>query len=130
MSKKFKVGDRVRVKPEYEHIEDGLVGHTGYIDGREGGLWRADLGDHGPGLFFPTELELVEEPVADEVNSPKHYTWLNGIEVIDITEALNFCMGNAVKYIMRADHKGKPIEDLKKAAWYLEREIQRREAKS
>lgn len=66
---------------------------------------------------------------ADPVNAPAHYRWLpNGIEVIDITETLNFTMGNAVKYILRADHKGKPIEDLRKAAWYIEREIARRES--
>jgi hypothetical protein len=41
---------------------------------------------------------------------------------------MNFCLGNAVKYIWRADLKGNPIEDLKKAVWYLEREITRREA--
>lgn len=64
----------------------------------------------------------------DSVNHPSHYNWLpNGIEVIDVVENLNFCMGNAVKYILRADHKGKPVEDLQKAAWYLEREIQNRQ---
>lgn len=64
---------------------------------------------------------------ADPVNRPAHYRWLpNGIEVIDITETLNFNMGNAIKYILRADHKGKPKEDLAKAAWYLQRELSRR----
>jgi len=65
--------------------------------------------------------------MGDSVNHPDHYNWLpNGLEVIDVTENLNFCMGNAVKYILRADHKGKPIEDLDKAIWYLNREIERR----
>ena len=60
------------------------------------------------------------------VNSPKHYTWHpSGIEVIQITEHMNFCLGNAIKYIMRSDHKGKQIEDLKKAIWYIGREIER-----
>jgi hypothetical protein len=63
----------------------------------------------------------------DPVNHPSHYTWLPGIEVIDITEGLNFCMGNAVKYLLRADHKGRPLEDLAKARWYIDRELQRRE---
>lgn len=63
---------------------------------------------------------------SDNVNSPSHYTWLGGIEVIDITEHLSFTLGNVVKYVLRADHKGKPIEDLEKAAWYLNREIERR----
>lgn len=63
----------------------------------------------------------------DPVSAPAHYRWLpNGIEVIDITETLGFCMGNAVKYILRADHKGKPIEDLEKSVWYLQRELSRR----
>jgi hypothetical protein len=63
---------------------------------------------------------------SDPINSPAHYTWLGGIEVIDITEHLGFCLGNVVKYVCRADHKGKPIEDLEKAQWYLAREIARR----
>lgn len=60
------------------------------------------------------------------VNHPPHYQKSWG-EVIDITETLNFNLGNAVKYILRADDKGKPMEDLAKAKWYLTREIKRRE---
>jgi hypothetical protein len=63
---------------------------------------------------------------ADPVNSPGHYTWLGGIEVIDITEHFSFTMGNVLKYVMRADHKGKPVEDLLKARYYLNRELKRR----
>lgn len=62
----------------------------------------------------------------DPVNHPAHYT-AYPVEVIELTENLNFCMGNVVKYVCRADHKGAPLEDLKKAAWYLRREIARRE---
>lgn len=66
----------------------------------------------------------------DPVNSPAHYRWLpNGVEVIDITETLGFCLGNVVKYTLRADHKGKPLEDLRKARWYLDREIANRESR-
>lgn len=62
----------------------------------------------------------------DMVNNPQHYTWHpSGIETIQITEHMNFCLGNAIKYIMRSDYKGKKIEDLKKAIWYLNREIER-----
>jgi hypothetical protein len=68
------------------------------------------------------------KPEADAVNSPGHYTWLNGIEVIEITEHFNFLLGNVLKYVMRADHKGRPIEDLEKAAWYLSREIANRKS--
>ena len=60
----------------------------------------------------------------DMVNSPPHYT-AGGVETIDFIEAkkLNYNLGNAVKYITRADLKGNRIEDLKKAKWYIEREI-------
>ncbi len=62
----------------------------------------------------------------DSVNSPSHYT-AGGIETIDFIEAksLNFNLGNAVKYISRCQHKGKQIEDLQKAAWYINREIEK-----
>lgn len=65
----------------------------------------------------------------DAVNHPSYYAerWSNGAEVIDITENLNFNRGNAVKYIARAGRKDamKTIEDLKKARWYIDRELKR-----
>lgn len=63
----------------------------------------------------------------DPVNHPSHYTRFKGIEVIQLTEHLNFCRGNAVKYIARAGAKdgSKEIEDLEKARWYIDREIER-----
>ena len=59
----------------------------------------------------------------DNVNHPKHYN-TGKIEVIEFIEDqnLNFCLGNAIKYICRYKHKN-GLEDLKKALWYLEREI-------
>lgn len=62
----------------------------------------------------------------DVVNHPDHYK-VGGIETIDFIEAkgLNFHLGNVVKYVVRADHKGRRLEDLKKARWYLDREIER-----
>lgn len=62
--------------------------------------------------------------VPDLVNQPPHYT-VGGIETIDFIEAkkLNYNLGNVVKYLTRADHKGNKIEDLRKAQWYLTREI-------
>lgn len=65
--------------------------------------------------------------MSNNVNHPSHYN-VGKIEVIDAIEAweLNFSLGNAVKYIARADHKGNPIEDLEKARWYIDREIERR----
>lgn len=63
----------------------------------------------------------------DMVNHPPHYTaHPSGVECIQITEHMGFCLGNAVKYIWRADLKADAIEDLKKAVWYIEREIARR----
>jgi len=64
-------------------------------------------------------------PINDMVNHPAHYK-LGGIETIDFIEAkkLNYHLGNVVKYITRADLKGERLENLKKAKWYLDREIE------
>jgi hypothetical protein len=65
--------------------------------------------------------------IVDMVNKPPHYNnHPSGIECIQITEHMNFCCGNAVKYIWRADLKHDAIEDLEKAIYYLKREIARR----
>lgn len=62
----------------------------------------------------------------DPVNHPAHYTaHPSGIECIQITEHMNFNLGNAVKYIWRAGDKGAALQDLRKARWYLDREIAR-----
>lgn len=76
--------------------------------------------------------------MSDVVNHPKHYTSGN-IEVIDFIEdkELNFNLGNVVKYVARAGRKKvmgksletKALEDLKKAQWYIQREIETREAR-
>lgn len=64
----------------------------------------------------------------DSVNHPKHYTsHPSGVECITVVEHMNFNRGNAMKYIWRAGEKGDELEDLRKARWYLEREIQRLE---
>jgi hypothetical protein len=72
---------------------------------------------------FIASLEQIE-PQPDMVNHPPHYT-VNGIEVIDVIDAfkLNFNMGNALKYLLRADRKGNKEQDINKAIWYLQREI-------
>jgi hypothetical protein len=63
-------------------------------------------------------------PTEDTINHPAHYK-VGGVETIDFIEAknLSYHLGNVVKYISRADHKGSRLENLKKAQWYLEREI-------
>lgn len=69
----------------------------------------------------------VDKDASDPVNSPKHYTGHpSGIEAIQITEHMGFNLGNAMKYIWRCDLKKDAIEDLKKAIWYIEREIKKR----
>lgn len=72
-------------------------------------------------------IKIVEN--SDNVSHPPHYAngWSNNAEVIDLTEHLSFCAGNVVKYVCRAGHKDpdKHVEDLEKARWYLDREIER-----
>jgi hypothetical protein len=80
------------------------------------------------------EQTIIKKPKpkkeTDPVNHPEHYT-KGGIETIDFIEAkeLGYNLGNVVKYVTRADHKGKKLEDLKKGAWYLAREIANLEKK-
>lgn len=64
----------------------------------------------------------------DVVNKPKHYNV--GLEPIEAIESwkLGYNLGNVIKYVARADHKGKRLEDLKKARWYLDREINKNES--
>lgn len=97
--------------------------------------WTTEPAHPGLALFTPHLQKCcyeIREPslhsVArnDPVNSPAHYT--DGkIEVIEYIEDknLDFCLGNAVKYISRAGKKDptKTVEDLKKAIWYLQRKI-------
>lgn len=83
------------------------------------------------------EYELKDDAIvikertlsSDNVSHPPHYAdgWSNGAEVIDLTEHLSFCAGNVVKYVCRAGRKDsdKHVEDLEKARWYLDREIER-----
>lgn len=79
-------------------------------------------------------LLYIPDTKENKVDHPSHYTWLKekcGIEVIDITRHLDFCIGNAVKYLLRAGYKSeegysdkeKEIEDLKKAVWYINDKI-------
>ena len=64
----------------------------------------------------------------DNVNNPRHYN-VGTIEVIEVIEdwKLNFNLGNAIKYIGRCEHKNNKKEDIKKAIWYLERELKNNE---
>ena len=70
--------------------------------------------------------EPIIEDIKEMVDHPKHYN-MGKYEAIDVIEdwQLNFNLGNTVKYISRAGHKDDIVQDLKKALWYLEREIKR-----
>jgi fructose 1,6-bisphosphatase len=62
----------------------------------------------------------------DPVNSPRHYiAHPCGVECVDVAEHYSFNAGNAIKYLWRHLEKGKPVEDLRKAAWYATREATR-----
>ena len=72
--------------------------------------------------------DYVGDNIDDLVNHPKHYLQHpSGVECIQITEHFNFCVGNAIKYLWRAGLKDNTIQDLCKALWYIEREIERRQ---
>lgn len=65
--------------------------------------------------------------MSDEINQPEHYIQHpSGVECIQIAEHMNFNLGNAIKYIWRADLKNNADSDLRKAKWYIERELARR----
>ncbi len=90
---------------------------------------------HAPGRWkslaqseTPPRQIRFDKIANDPVNHPAHYTF-GKIEVIDVLEdwQLGFHLANAIKYIARAQHKGRELEDLKKARWYLNRKIQQLE---
>ena len=101
---------RLRVRPEHTHKRDGDAHTVCFV----------------PGCTWPEE-----PPPADAVDHPKHYTsHPSGVECITVTEHMGFNLGNAIKCIWRADEKGNALEDLRKAAWYVQREIERRQRSS
>ncbi|MGV9693351.1 DUF3310 domain-containing protein [Streptomyces sp. NPDC003444] len=133
----FRVGDIVRIVASEQ--TPSLL--TKVHDKQEGEIVAVTAGSLYPFVvrlgnstrlgFKESELEPVEAPGTedDPVDHPSHYTWLpNGVEVIDITSHFNFALGNALKYIMRSEHKNDALEDLKKARWYLDYEIKQRES--
>lgn len=76
---------------------------------------------------------MSRAPKFDPVEKPRGYnTHPSGVECIVVTEHMNFCRGNAVKYIWRAGEKPgtSEVEDLKKARWYIDREIARLQKKA
>ena len=131
---RYPIGAYVNARADGPEIRGYVTGMTHYVAGPgDESIPTYDIkGDDGMSYWFPEENLFPALPSllgSDPVNHPSHYTW-GPVEVIEITEGLNFCLGNVIKYVLRADHKGNPIEDLKKAAWYLERELQRRQKES
>ena len=138
----FKVGDRVQQseygKTEFKNDQFNPHDHAGEI-------YRIDehesfniyiMWNSGRANFYSSDhLELVKlkiktNPEKELVNSPDHYK-SNGMEAIDVIEGfgLGFNLGNATKYILRCGKKDDAIQELKKAIWYLEREISNRSEK-
>ena len=73
----------------------------------------------------------IERTKNDNIEHPRHYTsHPSGIECIQITRHMGFNLGNAIKYIWRADLKNDALEDLEKAIWYLIDEIQKRKSEA
>ena len=88
------------------------------------GEWKTiTISTSNESIKAPTQIEMFE-PTPDPVDHPAHYK-VGGIETIDFIEAkkLNYNIGNVIKYLTRADYKGNKLEDLRKAQWYLTREI-------
>ncbi len=89
--------------------------------------------DDGIPLILNDESDDDDETDDDEsdpVDHPDHYNnHPSGIECIDIVEHMGFNLGNAMKYIWRADLKGNDLQDLQKAKWYVDREISKREGR-
>lgn len=133
----FKKGDKVR------YIGDSaeLVGLEGILawDTTANSSYTKFVVTKGNNTYsvdnhaFPDtkNIELVQANESDPVEHPAHYTQYP-VEVIELTRHMNFCRGNAVKYIARAGHKdkSKELEDLKKARWYIDDEIKQLEESS
>jgi len=87
-------------------------------------FYEDSVTDTTPNRMAELQIEMFEPEFDDLVNHPAHYK-VGGIETIDFIEAkkLNYNIGNVIKYLTRADHKGNRKQDLEKAKWYLEREL-------
>lgn len=141
----FKVGDRVSIsaKARYSGDRYELDSYSRFTAEKDPVVetspdWQDDLVVNGifvhkryctpaPTMtLFKFRDETPDVEIVDEaVDHPEHYN-RGAFETIDVIDdwKLNFNVGNAVKYISRYEHKGKPKEDLRKAIWYLEREIE------
>lgn len=114
--------------------EPGLIPHRSDCTWATAGLHiHLAKGTAGKGDYKMTldKVKVKIDPIAtdptDSVNHPKHYTsHPSGVECIQVTRHMNFNIGNVIKYCWRTDHKN-GLEDLRKARWYLDDEINRLE---
>ena len=123
VAKKAKKATLTLPKPKWEQLglfssDTTIMPHTQRLVELNGAI-----ADNIKRMQGQRQIEMFE-PKADPVNNPAHYT-VGGIETIDFIEAkkLGYNLGNVIKYLTRADHKGNKMEDLRKAQWYLTREI-------
>jgi len=123
MTKKEKIERMIRLGHDTQKIMKAAKVSAAYVYVIRSNMKKA-ISVKLPKASSMTLEKVVERLNPDTVNHPPHYT-AGKIEVIDFIEdqKLSYHLGNVVKYVCRADHKGSRLEDLKKAAWYLNREI-------
>jgi hypothetical protein len=95
---------------------------------------QTNIKDHEPRPAHAAKLEepskAIDTSIAEDAINPSHYRkHPSGIECIEVTRHMNFNVGNAIKYLWRYMDKGDPVENLKKAQWYIDDEIRRLEGK-
>lgn len=117
-----RVQDKFFTKPNWEQL--GLFGSNTSVKDTSDKITPERLAELTYAVSMGKAKARMEGDRGDPVNHPAHYK-VGGIETIDFIEAkkLNYRLGNVIKYLTRADYKGNKLEDLKKAQWYLEREI-------
>lgn len=138
----FNKGDHVRYTgASGGYVDRGKLGWTGYVVDAGELYCYINWGDSqnevsNANLALVEELPAAPAPVAEPeaVEHPQHYGGDAPYEVIKVAEAWDFdkdaYLFNVLKYIARHETKGKPLEDLRKALWYLERKINRLEEAS
>lgn len=128
----FPVGSRIRVTDKYHslHGQTGTVIEKGQYNLTREVTTRMDDGREF--YWTPEDIEFEDFPAQSDPVSPDHYKFPGGMEVIDISEHLTSNGGQVVQYVARATRldghiKGNALEDLKKALFFLQREIERLE---
>ena len=134
----IKIGNKYRkLQTQEVYTLEKIISGTYYLapENSSNGIYAACSSTKFGQYYEPVDKSTTEDASRNEnVHHPSHYTWLKakcGIEVIDIVRHLDFDLGNALKYILRAGHKHengytrsqKAIEDLKKAIWYINDKI-------